>query len=161
MKKILLIFGISLIANSTFSQSIIAKTETGQYVVLKENKTWEFVEDVFKNHKTENKEIKNAVNLLSKKLEYKNNIKGNLSGRILLNKTLGKIDCEEEGTVVVSISVNRKGEVIRAIPGARGTTNSAPCLFKVVKKSALATKWNEDKNAPSQQRGTMIYKIGL
>lgn len=85
----------------------------------------------------------------------------NLAGRKATSKPIKKPDCEEEGTVVVSIFVNKNGKVVKAIPGARGTTNSAPCLFKAAKDAALRTKWNEDGNAPNQQKGTIIYKFSL
>lgn len=85
----------------------------------------------------------------------------NLAGRKALSKPVKQPDCEEEGTVVVSIFVNKNGEVVKAVPGARGTTNSAPCLFKAAKDAALATKWNKDGNAPNQQKGTIIYKFSL
>ncbi len=85
----------------------------------------------------------------------------NLAGRKALSKPIQNPDCEEEGTVVVSIEVNKDGSVIKASPGERGTTNSAPCLFKAAKEAALKTKWNPDGNAPKKQRGTIIYKFSL
>lgn len=85
----------------------------------------------------------------------------NLAGRKALSKPIRKPNCEEEGTVVVSIFVNQNGKAVKAVPGARGTTNSAPCLFKAAKEAALATKWNADNNAPNQQKGTIIYKFSL
>ena len=85
----------------------------------------------------------------------------NLAGRRALSKPIEKPNCQEEGTVVVSIEVDKNGKVIRAIPGARGTTNSASCLYQAAKKAALNTKWNPDSNAPSKQKGTIIYKFSL
>jgi len=85
----------------------------------------------------------------------------NLAGRKALSKPVQKPDCQEEGTVVVSIEVNKNGNVMKASPGARGTTNSVPCLFKAAKEAALKTKWNPDGNAPDKQRGTIIYKFSL
>ncbi|MDY0781359.1 energy transducer TonB [Tenacibaculum sp. IB213877] len=85
----------------------------------------------------------------------------NLAGRKALTKPIEKPGCEEEGTVVVSIEVDQSGKVIAAKPGAKGTTNSAPCLFKAAKEAALKTKWNADAKAPSKQRGTIIYKFSL
>ncbi|AZJ32481.1 outer membrane transport energization protein TonB [Tenacibaculum mesophilum] len=85
----------------------------------------------------------------------------NLAGRKALSKPIQKPDCQEEGTVVVSIEVDRNGKVIKATPGAKGTTNSASCLYDAAKKAALKTKWNADGNAPSKQRGTVIYKFSL
>lgn len=85
----------------------------------------------------------------------------NLAGRKAVSKPIKQPDCEEEGTVVVSIFVSKNGKVIKAIPGAKGTTNSAPCLFRAAREAALLTKWNADGNAPNQQKGTIIYKFSL
>ncbi|MCH3884605.1 energy transducer TonB [Tenacibaculum aquimarinum] len=85
----------------------------------------------------------------------------NLSGRKALSKPIQKPDCQEEGTVVVSIEVDNNGRVIKAIPGVKGSTNTAPCLLKPAKEAALKTKWNADGNAPIKQKGTIIYKFSL
>ena len=85
----------------------------------------------------------------------------NLAGRKALSKPIEKPNCEEEGTVVVSIEVDQNGKVIKAQAGARGTTNSAPCLSKAAEKAALRTRWNAAVDAPSKQRGTIIYKFSL
>lgn len=85
----------------------------------------------------------------------------NLSGRKALSKPIKKPDCQEEGTVVVSIEVDQNGKVTRAKAGVKGTTNSAPCLLEPARQAALSTKWNADGNAPSKQRGTIIYKFSL
>jgi outer membrane biosynthesis protein TonB len=85
----------------------------------------------------------------------------NLAGRKALSKPIEKPNCEEEGTVVVSIEVDQNGKVIKVKAGARGTTNSAPCLYKAAEKAALRTRWNAAVDAPSKQRGTIIYKFSL
>ena len=84
-----------------------------------------------------------------------------LKGRRALSKPKEQPDCQEEGTVVVRIKVDKNGKVISAQPGARGTTNSAPCLFKPARAAALRTKWNPDDKAPANQVGTIIYKFSL
>nr|WP_299064741.1 energy transducer TonB [uncultured Polaribacter sp.] len=85
----------------------------------------------------------------------------NLKGRTVDFKSKQQPDCQEIGTVVVEIHVNKNGKVIYAKPGVKGTTNSAPCLFKPAKEAALKTKWNADNNAPIKQKGTIIYKFSL
>ncbi len=85
----------------------------------------------------------------------------NLAGRKALSKPIEKPDCQEEGTVVVSIEVDQNGRVIKAIPGVKGSTNTAPCLLKPAKEAAMRTKWNADGKAPSKQRGTIIYRFSL
>ena len=85
----------------------------------------------------------------------------NLAGRSALDKAKEQPDCQEEGTVVVSIEVDKNGKVIRAVAGVKGTTNSANCLLKPAREAALRTTWNADPNAPSKQKGTIIYKFSL
>ncbi|TCI91724.1 energy transducer TonB [Tenacibaculum sp. M341] len=85
----------------------------------------------------------------------------NLAGRKALAKPIQKPKCEEEGRVVVRIEVDNNGNVIKAIPGVKGSTNTAPCLLEPAKQAALKTKWNADGKAPAKQRGTIIYNFSL
>ncbi|MEX6626302.1 energy transducer TonB family protein [Tenacibaculum salmonis] len=86
----------------------------------------------------------------------------NLAGRKALSKPVKQPDCQEEGTIVVSIEVNQNGKVTKVQTGGlKGSTSSAPCLEKAAKEAALKTTWNADGNAPSKQRGTIIYKFSL
>lgn len=85
----------------------------------------------------------------------------NLAGRKALSKPIEQPDCQEEGIVVVRIQVDKNGKVINAVPGVKGSTNTAACLLRPAKVAALKTKWNADGNAPSKQTGTIIYKFTL
>lgn len=84
-----------------------------------------------------------------------------LGGRKALNKEKFVQDCNEAGVVVVQIEVDRSGRVVRAVPGVKGTTNSAACLMDPAKRAALATRFNSDANAPAKQVGTIIYNFKL
>jgi protein TonB len=84
-----------------------------------------------------------------------------LGGRKALNKEKFVQDCNEAGTVVVSIEVDRSGRVISATPGVRGTTNNSKCLLEPAKRAALATKFNSDDKAPAKQIGKIIYRFKL
>ncbi len=85
----------------------------------------------------------------------------NLSGRKALTRPIVKPNCNEEGTVVVRIEVNKTGTVVKAVPGVKGTTNTAPCLLAPAKEAALKTKWNADGEAPTKQIGVIVYKFSL
>ena len=85
----------------------------------------------------------------------------NLAGRDALSRPIEKPECNEEGIVVVSIEVDNTGKVIKAIPGVKGSTNTAKCLMDPAKAAALKTKWNADPNAPNKQRGTIVYRFSL
>ena len=84
-----------------------------------------------------------------------------LGGREALNKKKFLQDCNEAGIVVVSIEVDRAGNVIDATPGVRGTTNNSKCLLDPAKRAALATKFNKDGKAPFKQIGKIIYRFSL
>ncbi len=85
-----------------------------------------------------------------------------LNGRSLVNKGKVPQECNQEGRVVVKIVVDRNGKVISAAPGAKGTTNSHPCLLEPAKKTAMLHKWNLDSKAPSRQVGFVVvnFKLG-
>ena len=73
-----------------------------------------------------------------------------------------KQDCNESGLVIVKIIVNNSGHVIDAVPGVKGTTNTAPCLLAPAKKIALSHKWRSDSKAPAKQIGfvKVNFKLG-
>ena len=72
-----------------------------------------------------------------------------------------KQDCNESGVVIVQIEVNRAGNVVKAIPGVKGTTNTAECLLEPAKKIALSHKWRPDSNAPTTQVGFVKVNFNL
>lgn len=84
-----------------------------------------------------------------------------LGNRKALNKPKPDYPCNEEGRVVVKITVDQSGKVILAEPGAQGTTNSASCLLTEAKEAALKTKFNADSKAPEKQIGAIIYNFSL
>lgn len=84
-----------------------------------------------------------------------------LGGRKALNKEKIVQDCNESGIVVVQIEVNQNGQVTKATPGVKGTTNAASCLLDPARRAALATRFNSDSNAPAKQVGTIIYNFKL
>ena len=84
-----------------------------------------------------------------------------LNGRNLQSN--GKVvqDCNQEGTVVVRITVNNNGEVVQAVPGVKGSTNTHPCLLEPARKTALLHKWFPDNNAPAEQIGFVVIQFKL
>jgi colicin import membrane protein len=84
-----------------------------------------------------------------------------LNGRGKATYQTLKQDCNESGMVIVKIIVNNSGNVIEAVPGFKGTTNTAPCLLEPAKKIALSHKWRPDPNAPSKQIGFVKVNFTL
>lgn len=85
-----------------------------------------------------------------------------LKGRSLVNQGKVQQECNQEGRVVVRITVGKDGRVIEAEPGVRGTTNNDPCLLKPAKETALKHQWNFDAKAPERQIGFVVvnFKLG-
>ena len=84
-----------------------------------------------------------------------------LAGRKALNKPSPLYNCNEEGVVVVQITVDKSGTVIEAKPGARGTTNTANCLATQAKIAAMKTKWDPSPDGTEKQVGTIRYNFSL
>jgi hypothetical protein len=84
-----------------------------------------------------------------------------LGGRKALNKEKFVQECNESGVVVVKIEVNQRGQVVNAVPGAKGTTNNASCLMEPARRAAMATKFNSDADAPVKQTGYIEYEFKL
>lgn len=68
---------------------------------------------------------------------------------------------QEEGKVVVIITVNRLGNVVNAIPGAKGSTTLNKYLLAKAKEAAMKTKFNPKQSAPENQQGKIVYHFSL
>lgn len=84
-----------------------------------------------------------------------------LNGRKALSKPQPAYNCNEEGIVVVQITVDKNGNVIEAKPGARGTTNAASCLASQARIAAMNTKWSASPDGTEKQVGTIKYNFSL
>ncbi len=84
-----------------------------------------------------------------------------LAGRKALSKPAPVYNCNEEGVVVVQITVDKNGTVVEAKPGARGTTNTASCLASQARIAAMKTKWEASPTGAEKQVGTIRYNFSL
>ncbi len=84
-----------------------------------------------------------------------------LNGRSLMSDGRQVQECNEAGTVVVRITVNRDGRVVSAEPGVKGTTNTHPCLMEPAKQTALLHRWYPDAKAPQKQIGFVVIQFKL
>ena len=84
-----------------------------------------------------------------------------LNGRKLSNSGKQVQKCNESGTVVVEVKVNRSGNVI-ATRYIKGTTNTSQCLLDPAYATARSYKWQPDPDAPEVQTGFIIvnFKLG-
>ena len=82
-----------------------------------------------------------------------------LAGRKALSIPTPSYTCNEEGTVVVQITVDKNGKTIDAKPGYKGTTNTASCLAVQAKAAAMSAKWEASPSGAEKQIGTITYNF--
>ena len=90
-----------------------------------------------------------------------NGIAFNLGGRTVSELKKPIYESQVQGTVVVTIRVNRYGNVINATPGAKGSTTTSGYLYARAKQAALQTTFDANPNAPEVQIGTIVYNFRL
>ena len=61
----------------------------------------------------------------------------------------------ERGVVVVAITINKYGDVIKADPGAEGTTTTSQYLLTKAKQAAESAKFDGGTTMPLEQKGTI------
>ncbi|MCK9613399.1 MAG: energy transducer TonB [Bacteroidales bacterium] len=66
---------------------------------------------------------------------------------------------KDEGVVVVTIWVDKNGNVTKAQAGARGTTTTSLYLRKIAEDAARKSKFDAKANAPEEQQGTITYNF--
>ncbi|MFV0505615.1 MAG: hypothetical protein ACK5L5_02725 [Bacteroidales bacterium] len=86
-----------------------------------------------------------------------NGISYSLGNRKALSLPTPSYPGTQQETVVVEVSVDKRGNVIEANPGAQGSTTMNSQLLSVAKKAAMESKFSADENAPAHQKGTITY----
>jgi TonB family protein len=89
------------------------------------------------------------------------NISYDLGGRGVQKLPSPKYDYQEEGKVVVEVSVDKQGKVIQAVPGAKGSSTLNEYLLKVAKEAAMQAQFEINNDAPAVQKGTITYNFRL
>ncbi len=84
-----------------------------------------------------------------------------LAGRSAKSLPRPKYPGNDEGTVVVKITVDKNGKVTSAEPGVQGTTIMNQQFWNEAKQAALRASFNVDQNAPAFQQGTITYRFVL
>ncbi len=88
-----------------------------------------------------------------------NGIDYSLAGRTANFLPLPDYTTQATGRVVVEITVNREGRVIRASAGARGTTTTDRTLHNLAEEAARRARFDLKMDAPEEQRGTITYNF--
>jgi TonB family protein len=82
-----------------------------------------------------------------------------LRGRRIAKKPVISASSKDVGTVVVNITVDRAGNVIKAEPGAKNSTTLNLDKLQKAKQAALSTKFSPKPDGPEEQYGTMTVNF--
>lgn len=84
-----------------------------------------------------------------------------LAGRSALSLPKPEYPGNEGGLVVVQVTVDKSGNVTKAVAGARGTTLADQRFWNAAQQAAIKAKFNVSSDAPALQQGTITYKFTL
>lgn len=82
-----------------------------------------------------------------------------LTGRTANFLPIPDYTTQAQGRVVVAITVDRQGQVVRARAGDRGTTTSDQVLWRLAEEAARRARFDIQANAPEEQSGTITYNF--
>jgi TonB family protein len=89
------------------------------------------------------------------------NISYDLAGRRHQSLPLPRYDYQEEGKVVVEVTVDRSGTVTKATAGVKGSSTLDAYLLRVAYEAAMRAKFDSSPDAPIIQKGTITYIFKL
>lgn len=84
-----------------------------------------------------------------------------LSGRTSKQIPRPSNNFKKGGTVVVTIFVNRLGNVSRAEYNPKGSTTMDAQLISLARQAAMKAKFSPNEDAPEEQKGTITYNFEL
>jgi TonB family protein len=90
-----------------------------------------------------------------------NGVSFSLDGRTSLSLPKPQYPGNEQGVVVVKVTVDKNGLVKNAEAGVRGSNTADPDLIAAARRAALQARFNVDSNAPDVQTGTITYRFVL
>ncbi|TVR39760.1 MAG: hypothetical protein EA394_09190 [Bacteroidia bacterium] len=82
-----------------------------------------------------------------------------LAGRRANFLPLPEYTTQATGRVVVQITVNRQGQVVRAVAGVRGSTTTDQNLYRLAEEAARRARFDLRTDAPEEQIGTITYNF--
>jgi len=84
-------------------------------------------------------------------------VKVDLTGRP--RQTVSLSGGNKDGIVAVIVWVDRQGNVVKAEPGANGTTLTDAAIWKECEQQALKAKFSAQTDAPELRQGTITYRF--
>ena len=82
-------------------------------------------------------------------------VRYNMKDRTLERNPKISVGTEDKGAVVVSIVIDRYGNVKSAVPGAPGSTTSNTYLYTKAELAAKSAKFSQNLKGPLETEGTI------
>ncbi|MDR1897860.1 MAG: TonB family protein [Prevotellaceae bacterium] len=94
--------------------------------------------------------------------DHRQTVTANLSGRSIVGSLPAPLyNSQNQGKVVVEITVDQNGNVTKAIATGKGSTVQDTKLWRAAEEAAKKAKFNVKKDAPISQLGTITYIFKL
>jgi TonB family protein len=90
-----------------------------------------------------------------------NGLSFSLLGRNALSLPKPDYPGNEQGVIVVAVTVDKFGKVTNAEAGVQGSNTYNAALIQAAKEAALKARFNADPNAATFQKGTITYRFVL
>ena len=87
------------------------------------------------------------------------NIRYKVADRTILKPPVITNLTEQKGTVVISISIDKYGHVVKAVPGAPGSTTQSEYLYTKAKQAAESAQFDSAPTSPLEAKGYMIIQF--
>ena len=108
-------------------------------------------------------DIKGDINSTSHSLGFGSGggVSFSLEGRSYVSLPTPVYEHQNQGKVVVEITVDKAGNVVNAVPGIRGSTTLDTYLLESARKAAMRSTFNSILEGPAFQKGTITYVFKL
>lgn len=83
------------------------------------------------------------------------------NGRNMVQRPTVNLDQQKFGTVMVNITVDRNGNVIKASYRQQGSTTNDAYLIRISEEAARRARFSADNSAPDEQFGTMTFNYRI
>jgi hypothetical protein len=87
------------------------------------------------------------------------NIRYKVADRTILKPPVVTNLTEQKGTVVINITVDKYGHVVKAVPGGEGSTTNSEYLYTKAKQAAESAQFDSTPTSPLETKGYMIIQF--
>lgn len=87
------------------------------------------------------------------------NIRYKVADRNILKPPVVTNLTEQKGTVVVNITVDKYGHVVKAVPGGDGSTTNSEYLYTKAKQAAESAQFDSNPTSPLEAKGYMVIQF--